>query len=28
VSGSIAYEDTETFSSENICAFFGEVVSG
>ena len=28
VSGSIAYEDTATFNGENICAFFGEVVSG
>jgi hypothetical protein len=28
VSGNIAFEDAETFESENVCAFFGEVVSG
>ncbi len=28
VSGNLAFEDTETFSSENVCAIFGEVISG
>jgi hypothetical protein len=28
VSGNIAYEDAATFENENVCAFFGEVVSG
>ncbi len=28
VSGDIGYDDTETYNSENVCAFFGEVISG
>jgi hypothetical protein len=28
VSGNIAFEDAATFNNENVCAFFGEVVSG
>ncbi len=28
VSGNIAFEDPATFEGENVCAFFGEVVSG
>jgi hypothetical protein len=28
ISGNLSYEDSETFEKENICAVFGEVISG